>query len=157
MGDAPRDSGYNPAVFTGLIEDLGTVVAVESVPQGSRLSVRTQFEDLTHGASVAVDGVCLTAVDVAPGRFSADVSAETLQRTTLGSLKAGDRVNLERPLTLATRLGGHLVLGHVDGVGEIVARKPVGEGMRVEVRLPPGLARYVVEKGSIAVDGISLT
>ena len=157
MRDAPRDSGYTPAVFTGLIEDLGTVVAVESVPQGSRLSVRTQFEDLTHGASVAVDGVCLTAVDVAPGRFSADVSAETLQRTTLGSLKAGDRVNLERPLTLATRLGGHLVLGHVDGVGEIVARKPVGEGMRVEVRLPPGLARYVVEKGSIAVDGISLT
>jgi len=140
-------------VFTGLIEDLGTVAEM----RGARLTVQTRFDDLKHGASVAVDGVCLTVVDLAPGRFTADVSAETLQRSTLGSLKAGARVNLERPMALGERLGGHLVLGHVDGVGEIVSRQTIGEGVRVELRVPRDLASLVVEKGSIALDGISLT
>src|SRR5438067_6251503 len=125
--------------------------------RGARLTVQTRFDDLKHGASVAVDGVCLTVVDLAPGRFTADVSAETLQRSTLGSLKAGARVNLERPMALGERLGGHLVLGHVDGVGEIVSRQTIGEGVRVELRVPRDLASLVVEKGSIALDGISLT
>jgi len=144
-------------VFTGLVEDLGTVAAVETVPQGVRLSVQTRLAGLKHGDSVAVDGVCLTAVELQPGRFTADVSAETLSKSTLGARRAGDRVNLERPLALGERLGGHLVLGHVDGVGEIAARQAVGEGVRVELRLPAGLAPLVVSKGSIALDGISLT
>ncbi len=155
--DGPAESRYIPVVFTGLIEDLGTVAAVEPVAKGVRLSVRTRFGDLTHGASVAVDGVCLTAVDLVPDRFTADVSAETLRRSTLGALKVGDRVNLERPMTLGGRLGGHLVLGHVDGIGELVGRESAGEGVRIEVRLPAGLPKYAVEKGSIALDGISLT
>ncbi len=144
-------------MFTGLIEDLGTIAAVETVPQGVRLTVQTRFDDLTHGASVAVDGACLTAVGFGPGRFTADVSAETLDKTTLGALKAGDKVNLERPMALGDRLGGHLVLGHVDGVGEIVSRQTIGEGVRFELRLPNGIPPLVVAKGSIALDGISLT
>jgi riboflavin synthase len=144
-------------MFTGLIEDLGTVASVEQVPKGVRLSVHTKLGGLTRGASIAVDGVCLTAVEPSKDRFTADVSAETLARTTLGERKAGDRVNLERPLALGDRLGGHLVLGHVDGVGQIVDRTAVGEGVRVELRLPSGLAPLVVSKGSIALDGISLT
>jgi riboflavin synthase len=148
---------YTALVFTGLIEDLGIVAAVEPVPQGVRLSVQTRLEGLTHGASIAVDGVCLTAVDLAPGRFTADVSAETLDKTTLGERRAGDRVNLERPMALGDRLGGHLVLGHVDGVGQMLGKQPVGEGVRVEMRLPAGTAPLVVYKGSIALDGISLT
>ena len=144
-------------MFTGLIEDLGTVSSVEQVPEGVRLSVRTGLGALARGASIAVDGVCLTAVQPAKDRFTADVSAETLAKTTLGERKAGDRVNLERPLAVGDRLGGHLVLGHVDGVGEIVARTPVGEGVLVELRVPRELSPLVVSKGSIAVDGISLT
>ena len=144
-------------MFTGLIEDMGTVTALTRVPQGLRLTVRTRFEDLHHGSSVAVDGVCLTAVDLRDGQFTADVSAETLSRTTLGTLEQGNRVNLERPMALGDRLGGHLVLGHVDGIGEVVSKTPVGEGVRVELRLPASLQKYVVEKGSIAIDGISLT
>ena len=144
-------------MFTGLIEDLGTVASVEQVPKGVRLSVRTRLGGLTRGASIAVDGVCLTAVEPSKDRFTADVSAETLARSTLGERKAGDRVNLERPVALGDRLGGHLVLGHVDGVGEIVDRIEVGEGVRVELRLPRDLAPLVVSKGSIALDGISLT
>ncbi len=144
-------------MFTGLIEDLGTVAAVERVHKGVRLSVRTRLDGLRHGASIAVDGVCLTAVELKGDRFTADVSAETLDRTTLGERKAGDRVNLERPLALGDRLGGHLVLGHVDGVGELVRRTGEGEGVRIELRLPQGLAPLVVSKGSIALDGTSLT
>jgi riboflavin synthase len=144
-------------MFTGLIEDLGTVAAVERVPKGVRLSVRTRLDGLRHGASIAVDGVCLTAVELKGDRFTADVSAETLDRTTLGERKAGDRVNLERPLAVGDRLGGHLVLGHVDGVGELVRRTGAGEGVRIELRLPQGLAPLVVSKGSIALDGTSLT
>jgi len=144
-------------MFTGLIEDLGTVAAVERVPKGVRLSVRTRLDGLGPGASIAVDGVCLTAVELKGDRFTADVSAETLDKTTLGERKAGDRVNLERPLALGDRLGGHLVLGHVDGVGELVRRTGEGEGVRIELRLPQGLAPLVVSKGSIALDGTSLT
>jgi riboflavin synthase len=144
-------------MFTGLIEDVGAVTAVERVPKGARLSVRTRLPGLAHGASIAVDGACLTAVEISGDRFRADVSAETLDRTTLGERQAGDSVNLERPLALGDRLGGHLVLGHVDGVGEIVRRDPVGEGVLVELRLPPGVGPLVVSKGSIALDGISLT
>jgi riboflavin synthase len=144
-------------MFTGLIEDVGTVAAVERVPQGARLSVRTRLGGLAHGSSIAVDGACLTVVESSGDRFTADVSAETLSKTTLDERRAGDGVNLERPLALGDRLGGHLVLGHVDGVGEIVRREAVGEGALVELRLPAGLARLVVSKGSIALDGISLT
>jgi len=144
-------------MFTGMIEDLGTVAAVERVPKGVRLSVRTRLDGLGHGASIAVDGVCLTAVELKGDRFTADVSAETLDRTTLGERKAGDRVNLERPLALGDRLGGHLVLGHVDGVAELIQRTGEGEGVRIELRLPQGLAPLVVSKGSIALDGTSLT
>lgn len=144
-------------MFTGLIEELGTVLGKEQVPEGVRLSVATRFPDLKHGDSVAVDGACLTAVRLEPGRFTADVSAETLARTTLGALAQGHRVNLERPMALGERLGGHLVLGHVDGVGEIVAREKVGDGFRFVLRLPAGLGKLVVGKGSIALDGISLT
>jgi riboflavin synthase len=144
-------------MFTGLIEDVGVVTTAERVPKGVRLSVRTRLSGLSHGASIAVDGACVTAVELSGDRFSADVSAETLERTTLGERRAGDRVNLERPMALGDRLGGHLVLGHVDGVGEIVRREPVGEGLLVELRLPAGLAPLVVSKGSIALDGISLT
>jgi len=144
-------------MFTGLIEDLGTVASVEQVPKGVRLSVRSALAGLSRGASIAVDGVCLTAVEPSQDRFTADVSAETLARTTLGERRAGDRVNLERPLAVGDRLGGHLVLGHVDGVGEIVGRTPVGEGVRVELRVPKDLSPLVVSKGSIALDGISLT
>jgi riboflavin synthase len=144
-------------MFTGLIEDVGTIAAVEAVPQGVRLSVQTRLDCLTHGASVAVDGACLTALELEQGRFTAEVSAETLARTTLGERKAADRVNLERPLALGDRLGGHLVLGHVDGVGRIRAREQAGDAVRVVVELPYGLLPLVVEKGSITLDGVSLT
>jgi riboflavin synthase len=144
-------------MFTGLIEDLGEVAAVTKVPQGMRLSVRTKLTGLTHGASIAIDGACMTAIDLPAGSFAADVSQESLDRTTLGALKPGDKVNLERSLALGDRLGGHMVLGHVDGVGEIVKREPVGNGEKITLKLPEGLAKYVVEKGSIALDGISLT
>jgi riboflavin synthase len=144
-------------MFTGLIEDVGTVSTVERVPKGVRLSVRTRLPGLARGDSIAVDGACLTAVELSADRFSADVSAETLERTTLGERKAGDEVNLELPLALGDRVGGHLVLGHVDGVGEIVRRETMGEGVLLELRLPAGLAPLVVSKGSIALDGTSLT
>jgi riboflavin synthase len=144
-------------MFTGLIEDVGTIAGVERVPHGVRLTVQTRLSGLTQGASIAVDGVCLTAVGPAKGRFTADVSAETIARSTLGERKEGDAVNLERPMALGDRLGGHLVLGHVDGVGEIASRTSVGEGIRLELRIPRALAPLVVSKGSIALDGISLT
>ena len=152
-------------MFTGLVEDKGTIVLHTPAlsGSGSRIVVRTQLPvaDLSIGASVAVDGACLTVVAREPDgdamRFSADASEETLARTTLGERKAGDEVNLERPLALGERVGGHLVLGHVDGVGHIVSITPVGEMVRIRVALPQGLSRLVVEKGSIALDGISLT
>jgi riboflavin synthase len=151
-------------MFTGLIEDLGTVVALGQAAGGAaRLTVEAHLpeKDLFHGASVAVDGSCLTVVARegagAAQRLSFDVSPETLKRTTLGQRRAGDRVNLELPMALGERLGGHLVLGHVDGVGHVISRTQQGEGVRFRVALPPGLSRFVVEKGSIALDGVSLT
>jgi riboflavin synthase len=147
-------------VFTGIIEERGTVRACGPGPYGPRLEVRcrTVAEDAGPGASVAVNGVCLTVVDRTAGTLAFDLSPETAARSTLGELRAGHAVNLERPLTLATRLGGHLVQGHIDGTGTIVAREDDGQGGSVlRIRPPNGFARYVAEKGSIAVDGVSLT
>jgi riboflavin synthase len=150
-------------MFTGIVEGTGTVVTMDRPPAGggaARLEVEAPWlaGGLAVGDSVAVDGCCLTVVAGGPDRFAADVVAETLRRTALGRLAAGARVNLERPLALGGRLGGHLVQGHVDGVGQVLERRAVGEGgEEVKVELPGDLARYVVEKGSIAVDGVSLT
>jgi riboflavin synthase len=149
-------------VFTGIVEELGAVVAVERLEEeAARLTLRAArvLADARHGDSIAVNGVCLTVAASAPdeGTFTADVMKETLDRTSLGGLRPGDPVNLERSATLATRLGGHLVQGHVDGVGTVRRREPAKHWELVEIDLPPALARYVVEKGSIAVDGVSLT
>jgi riboflavin synthase len=146
-------------VFTGIVEELGSVVAVE--PQGDAVRLRIRgpvvASDAVHGASIAVNGVCLTVVDHGDGEFTADVMQETLDRSSLGGLDAGSRVNLERPVTLEARLGGHLVQGHVDGTGVILERIPSEHWEVVRVSLPDDLGRYVVEKGSITVDGVSLT
>jgi|SRR5438128_1677208 len=147
-------------MFTGLVENVGSVAALAPAQGGgARITVAADLPDadLFHGASVAVDGACLTVVAREKGSFSADVSIETLRRTTLGDRKPGERVNLELPLALGERLGGHLVLGHVDGVGRIRSREQSGEGVRFVVELPGDLLPLVVEKGSIALDGISLT
>lgn len=141
-------------MFTGIIEELGTFEA------GERFSIRcgVVLSDLTPGASIAVNGVCLTAVDIRTDGFSADLSPETLQRTNLGDLRAGDRVNLERPLMLQTRLSGHIVQGHVDGTGVVEMLRELGNGnWELGVRVPRELDRFLVYKGSIAIDGISLT
>jgi riboflavin synthase len=147
-------------MFTGIVEELGTVAAFERRAAGARLWVkcRTVLEDLREGASIAVNGVCLTAVNVSPDSFGADLAPETLARSNLGALQAGSMVNLERPLTLAARLSGHLVQGHVDATGEVAALDPLGDGnWRLKVRVPEEIGRYLVHKGSIALDGISLT
>jgi riboflavin synthase len=147
------------SVFTGIVEELGEVVAVERHGGSARLRVRGPrvAAAAEHGESIAVNGVCLTVIDAADGEFAADVMAETLRRSSLGALPPGRPVNLERAARLDSRLGGHLVQGHVDGVGEILERTPGEHWELVRVSLPAGLARYVVEKGSIAVDGVSLT
>jgi riboflavin synthase len=142
-------------MFTGIIEELGTVVAA-----GTKLQVRcsTVLSDLSIGASIAVNGVCLTAVTVTGESFAADLAPETLSRSNLGDLAAGSRVNLERPVTPATRLSGHIVQGHVDATGEVVALDELGDGnWWLKVRVPKSLDRYLVEKGSVTLDGISLT
>jgi riboflavin synthase len=148
-------------MFTGIVEGTGTVVALAVTPDGAaaRLEVEAPWPAgaLAAGDSVAVDGCCLTVAAATPTGFAADLVAETLRRTALGRLAAGARVNLERPLAVGGRLGGHLVQGHVDGVGRVVERQAVGEGRELRVELPDDMARYVVEKGSIAVDGVSLT
>jgi riboflavin synthase len=146
-------------VFTGIVEELGEVVAVEDLGDASRFRLRGPIvtEGAKHGDSIAVNGVCLTVVDTADGEFTADVMAETLNRSSLGALAPGSRVNLERPMALGGRLGGHLVQGHVDGTGGILERKPAEHWEIVKISLPAALSRYVVEKGSITVDGISLT
>lgn len=146
-------------MFTGIVEELGEVVALEPSADAARLTVRGPLvtADARLGDSIAVNGVCLTVVETADGTFTADVMAETLRRSSLGALAPGRPVNLERPLTLSARLGGHLVQGHVDGVGEVRSRTPGERWDVVRVSLPTALARYVVEKGSIAVDGVSLT
>ena len=146
-------------MFTGIVEEVGALVHVADVGNAARLTVRgpAVTADATAGDSIAVDGVCLTVVAVADGTFTADVMKETLDRSGLGALSVGDPVNLERAATLATRMGGHLVQGHVDGTGTVLSRMPDAHWEVVRFSLPPHLARYVVEKGSIAVDGISLT
>jgi riboflavin synthase len=150
-------------VFTGIVEERGTVQELGLQPPGARLLVacREVATDSWPGASVAVSGVCLTVVERGVGTLAFDLAPETLGRSALATLSPGDTVNLERPVTLATRMGGHLVQGHVDGVGTVAAVEPFdGGGAVMTVRLPDGpegLARYVVEKGSIAVDGVSLT
>ncbi|MDT5035209.1 MAG: riboflavin synthase [Micromonosporaceae bacterium] len=144
-------------MFTGIIEELGTVVGWSA--DRSRLTIRAEVvtADARHGDSIAVNGVCLTVVAVDGGVFTADVMGETLRRSSLAGLGADDPVNLERAATLATRLGGHLVQGHVDGVATIVSRTTGRNWETVRFTLGPSLARYVVEKGSITVDGVSLT
>ncbi len=146
-------------MFTGIVEELGEVVAVDDLGDAARLTVRGPqvTGDVAGGDSIAVNGVCLTVSGHAGGTFTADVMRETLTRSSLGALTPGAAVNLERSVRLEDRLGGHLVQGHVDGTGTIVARSPAEHWDVVRVGLPPGLSRYVVEKGSIAVDGISLT
>jgi riboflavin synthase len=141
-------------MFTGLVQQLGTLTSLE----GGRLSVTAALAgEIAVGDSVAVNGACLTATSLTPGSFTADVMDETLRRTTLGALRPGDPVNLELPLRAADRLGGHFVQGHIDGVGTVAAVQDEGFSRLVEIEADPGLMRYVVEKGSIAVDGVSLT
>jgi riboflavin synthase len=145
-------------VFTGLVADLGTVAGVDATADGVRLRVESALAgELATGDSVAVNGVCLTATSVRDGRFEADVMHETLRRSSLAEVAAGRRVNLELPLRAQDRLGGHVVQGHVDGVGAVSAVEDDGFARVVTIDAPPELLRYVVEKGSIAVDGVSLT
>ena len=146
-------------MFTGIVEEVGTVVAREDRADSARLRIRarTVLEDVALGDSISVSGVCLTVTDVEDGVWGTDVMAETLRRSSLGKAESGGHVNLERAVTPHTRLGGHLVQGHVDGVGTVVSRTPGEQWEVVRLELPRDLARYVVEKGSIAVDGVSLT
>jgi len=142
-------------MFTGIVEELGTVAQA-----GPRLVIRcsTVLSDLTPGASIAVNGVCLTAVEISADSFAADLAPETISRSNLGDLVPGSRVNLERPVTPATRLSGHIVQGHVDATGEIVSLEQLRDGnWWLKLRVPGALDRYLVEKGSITLDGISLT
>ncbi|GAQ55854.1 riboflavin synthase [Streptomyces acidiscabies] len=146
-------------MFTGIVEELGEVTAVETLDDASRFRLRGPVvtDGAKHGDSIAVNGVCLTVVEHEGDEFTADVMAETLDRSSLGALTVGSRVNLERPMALGARLGGHIVQGHVDGTGQVLARTPSENWEIVKVSLPAELSRYVVEKGSITVDGISLT
>ncbi|MER6503043.1 riboflavin synthase [Streptomyces sp. NPDC001455] len=146
-------------MFTGIVEELGEVTAVDKLGDASRFRLRGPLvtEGAKHGDSIAVNGVCLTVVDLGDGEFTADVMAETLNRSGLGALEAGSRVNLERPMAVGGRLGGHIVQGHVDGTGRIVERTESEHWEIVKISLPAHLTRYVVEKGSITVDGVSLT
>ena len=147
-------------MFTGIVEELGEVVAKEDLGDAARFTLRgpTVTTDARHGDSIAVNGVCLTVVDVLPdGGFTADVMAETLSRSSLAALAVGSPVNLERAAAVNSRLGGHIVQGHVDGTGTVISRTPSPHWEVVRITLPPKLSRYVVEKGSITVDGVSLT
>ena len=146
-------------MFTGIVEELGEVVAVDHRADSARLTVRAPdvTADAVDGASIAVNGVCLTVVDARNGAFSADVMRETLRRSSLGALTLGSRVNLERAVRVSDRLGGHIVQGHVDGVGTVTDRTAGDRWNVVRISLPSALRRYVVEKGSVAVDGVSLT
>jgi riboflavin synthase len=146
-------------VFTGIVEERGTVVGIEQVADSVRLIVQGPVvtSDAKHGDSICVNGVCLTVVTVEQGVFTADVIQETLDRSSLGGLAVGSEVNLERAVRLQDRLGGHLVQGHVDGVGEVVSVTPGERWTVLRISLPGGLGRYIVEKGSITVDGVSLT
>jgi riboflavin synthase len=147
-------------VFTGIVEELGQVVGTEDLGDSARLTIQGPLvtSDARHGDSIAVNGVCLTVVDVLPeGRFTADVMAETLRRSSLAAATVGAPVNLERAAAVNSRLGGHIVQGHVDGTGQVISRTPSQHWEVVRIALPAALSRYVVEKGSITVDGVSLT
>lgn len=146
-------------MFTGLIEELGTVKSAEVLDVGARLRISSSIvaSDSKDGDSIAVNGVCLTALEVTSEGFSADVSRETLDRSTLGTLKAGSRVNLERAVTPSTRMGGHIVQGHVDGRGTFISAEQEGDFYTVRIGFPAELAKYFIHKGSVAVEGISLT
>jgi riboflavin synthase len=147
-------------MFTGIVEELGEIVAAEPLTDAARLTIRGKLvtSDARHGDSIAVNGVCLTVVDIVDGdSFTTDVMGETLNRSSIGALDLGAKVNLERAAAVDSRLGGHIVQGHVDGTGIIVSRTPQENWEVVRVSVPEDLARYVVEKGSITIDGISLT
>ncbi|MFC8180281.1 riboflavin synthase [Rhodococcus sp. NPDC057297] len=147
-------------MFTGIVEELGEIVGKDDLTDAARFTVKGPLvtSDAGHGDSIAVNGVCLTVVDVlADGAFTADVMQETLNRSSLQRLEVGSRVNLERAAALNSRLGGHLVQGHVDGTGTVVNRSPSDNWTVVRIAMPTSVARYVVEKGSITVDGVSLT
>jgi riboflavin synthase len=144
-------------MFTGIIQAVGAMRARVAAGPSATLVVQCPFERLALGESIAVDGVCLTVATILAGAFTASASAETLSRTTLGALSQGQRVNLERALAVGDRLGGHIVSGHVDGVGRVSRREDVGTAERVRFDAPPEVMRYVAEKGSIAIDGVSLT
>jgi len=146
-------------MFTGLVEEVGTVVGLEPLGDSVRLTVRGPVvtSDASHGDSIAVNGCCLTVIDLADGAFAADVMAESLDRTSLGDLVAGSVVNLERAVAAGARLGGHIVQGHVDGTGTLIDRTPSQHWEILRFSLPADLSRYLVEKGSITVDGVSLT
>lgn len=147
-------------MFTGIVEELGEITGRDVLADAARLTIRGPVvtADAGHGDSIAVNGVCLTVVELlGDGQFTADVMAETLDRSNLGGLQVGKRVNLERAAAVNSRLGGHIVQGHVDGTGEVVARTPSEHWEVVRIEIPAAVARYVVEKGSITVDGISLT
>jgi len=147
-------------MFTGIIQSIGKISQIQPKGGDFRLTLSTgklPLAGVKLGDSIAVSGVCLTAVELGDGQFSADVSRETLSRTTLGDMKPGSRVNLELALTPTTRLGGHIVSGHVDGVGEVVQRSADARSVRFVIEAPANLAKYIAEKGSICVDGVSLT
>ncbi len=146
-------------MFTGLIEGTGTLLRTERLGADAQMVIRADFrmESIISGESVAVDGACLTVIDFRKDMFIADVSTETLSRTTLGSKAPGNRLNLERALQFGARLGGHLVSGHIDGIGILKLHKPEGRSLRLFFEAPAQIMRYVIEKGSIAVNGISLT
>ncbi|CAB4944466.1 MAG: riboflavin synthase [Actinobacteria bacterium] len=146
-------------MFTGIVEERGTVASVEPLTNAERIAIRGSvvLADVRPGDSIAVNGVCLTVVEIGPDSFTADVMEETLKRSSLGSAGIGSEVNLERAARLDSRLGGHLVQGHVDGTGQVLVIEPDPHWTLMRISLPAGLARYVVEKGSITVDGVSLT
>ncbi|HMI58242.1 MAG TPA: riboflavin synthase [Gemmatimonadaceae bacterium] len=144
-------------MFTGLVEEVGTIEQVRVTPAGRELRVRCRYDDLTDGVSISLDGACLTVREHGPGWFTVAAVTTTLDRTTVGEWIAGRRVNLERAMQLGDRLGGHLVLGHVDGVGTITEIETEGDARIVNVALPDGLSELMIPHGSLAVDGVSLT
>lgn len=144
-------------MFTGLVEEIGTLREVERGAAGARMRIDCPWRDLVLGESIAVNGVCLSVTSMPPGGFTCDASAETLAKTTLGRVTSGTEVHLERAMRSGDRFGGHVVSGHVDGVGTIAATTPLGDALKVEFEVPPVLARFLAPKGSITVDGVSLT
>lgn len=146
-------------MFTGIVTDVGRIARIDQLEVGRRLTIATAYdtESIDLGASIACNGACLTAVEMTPGHFAVDVSGETLDKTTIGGWQVDTRINLERALKAADELGGHLVLGHVDAVGTVVRLDPEGENHRVGIEVPDDLKHYVASKGSITVDGVSLT